>query len=639
NTSALTGKNESKGGTVGIGIGAGSGGWGIQISASVNKASGKETGNGLTHTESTLTAGNNVTMKSGRDTLLTGAQVSGDSVKAVVGRDLMMTSEQDSDKYDAKQQSASAGGTFNIGSMSGSASASVSRDKMHSNYQSVQEQTGIFAGKGGFDIDVANHTQLNGAVIASSADADKNNLSTGTLGWRDIHNEADYKVEHASVGLSTGGSIGSQFAGNAANGLLSGLNNNGHDEGTTQAAIGAGTITIRDKDNQTQDVASLDRDTAHANGSIDPIFDKEKEQQRIREAQLISEIGSQAGDIATTQGAIQGLNAQKDPKKLAEARAQLESEGNPFTDADVAGQAYNTAMAQWGTGSAIQMGIQGATAALSGLANGNLAGAIAGASAPVLADMIGHHMGIDNNPEARAVAHAVLGGVVAELNGGSAAAGAVGAASGELAATAIAQALYPDRKPGDLSQSQKDMVTALATVAAGMAGGIAGGDASGAMSGAQAGKNAVENNSLGEKDKKLPVYDILPGWLKPGIVDDDGSVQGAGGKVIIINKSKYPESAKHIEEAQAAGKPAVLTIDRSGATKRRQESLKDTPPVKGKDRDEYPPAMFKEGGSGASVRPITPSDNRGAGACIGAQCRNLPDGTPVIIKTDGGSKK
>lgn len=129
-------------------------------------------------------------------------------------------------------------------------------------------------------------------------------------------------------------------------------------------------------------------------------------------------------------------------------------------------------------------------------------------------------------------------------------------------------------------------------------------------------KVVVENNSLSDKDKKLPVYDILPGWLKPGVVDDDGNVQGAGGKVIIINKSKYPESAKHIEEAQAAGKPIVLTIDRSGATKRRQESLKDTPPVKGKDRDEYPPAMFKEGGSGSSVRPITPSDNRGQGLVL-----------------------
>jgi hypothetical protein len=37
NTSLLEGKNESKGGTVGVGIGVGSGGWGISVSASVNK--------------------------------------------------------------------------------------------------------------------------------------------------------------------------------------------------------------------------------------------------------------------------------------------------------------------------------------------------------------------------------------------------------------------------------------------------------------------------------------------------------------------------------------------------------------------------------------------------------------------------
>ena len=70
---------------------------------------------------------------------------------------------------------------------------------------------------------------------------------------------------------------------------------------------------------------------------------------------------------------------------------------------------------------------------------------------------------------------------MAELNGGSDAAGVAGAASGELAATAIANAMYPNTKPVDLSQSQKDTVTTLATIAAGMAGGIAGGDTSGAM--------------------------------------------------------------------------------------------------------------------------------------------------------------
>jgi hypothetical protein len=51
-----------------------------------------------------------------------------------------------------------------------------------------------------------------------------------------------------------------------------------------------------------------------------------------------------------------------------------------------------------------------------------------------------------------------------------------------------------------------------------------------------------------------------------------------------------------------------------------------------KDRDEYPPAMFKEGGKDSSVRNIDPSDNRDAGACIGNQCRGLPDGTKVDIE-------
>lgn len=51
----------------------------------------------------------------------------------------------------------------------------------------------------------------------------------------------------------------------------------------------------------------------------------------------------------------------------------------------------------------------------------------------------------------------------------------------------------------------------------------------------------------------------------------------------------------------------------------------------GKDLDEYPPAMFQEGGAGSSVRPVSPGDKRGAGACIGNQCRGLFDGDQVKI--------
>ena len=128
-------------------------------------------------------------------------------MKVDAGRNLTLTSEQDSDRYDSKQQSASAGGSFTFGSATGSANVNVSRDKMHSNWQSVAEQTGIFAGKGGFDVTAGEHTQLNGAVIGSTASADKNRLDTGTLGFGDIENHAEYEVEHQSAGMSTGGSI------------------------------------------------------------------------------------------------------------------------------------------------------------------------------------------------------------------------------------------------------------------------------------------------------------------------------------------------------------------------------------------------------------------------------------------------
>ncbi len=50
-----------------------------------------------------------VQLVAGRDTTLTGAQVSGDKVVMDVGRNLTLTSEQDSDRYDSTQQNASAG--------------------------------------------------------------------------------------------------------------------------------------------------------------------------------------------------------------------------------------------------------------------------------------------------------------------------------------------------------------------------------------------------------------------------------------------------------------------------------------------------------------------------------------------------
>ncbi|MEJ3727024.1 hemagglutinin repeat-containing protein, partial [Escherichia coli O22:H8] len=251
NTQKTTGRNSSSGGGVGVSIGAGKGA-GISVFASVNAAKGSEKGNGTEWTETTTDSGKTVTINSGRDTVLNGAQVNGNRIIADVGHDLLISSQQDTSKYDSKQTSVAAGGSFTFGSMTGSGYIAASRDKMKSRFDSVAEQTGMFAGDGGFDITVGRHTQLDGAVIASTATPDKNHLDTGTLGFSDLHNEADYKVSHSGISLSGGGSFGDKFQGNMPGGMISAGGHSGHAEGTTQAAVAEGTITIRDRDNQKQ---------------------------------------------------------------------------------------------------------------------------------------------------------------------------------------------------------------------------------------------------------------------------------------------------------------------------------------------------------------------------------------------------
>ncbi len=421
-----------------------------------------------------------------------------------MGRDLTLQSEQDSERYDAKQQNVSAGGSFTLGSMTGSGYISANQDKLKSNFDSVKEQTGLFAGKGGYDVKVKEHTQLDGAVIASTADKENNRLDTGTLGWADIHNQADYSATHSGGSFSTGGPVGKDLLTNMAGGMLSGANNSGHAEGTTKAGVSEGTLIVRDKDKQQQDVAQLNRDTEHANdGSISPIFNKEKEQNRLKQAQLIGEIGGQAMDVIRTQGEIAGLKAQKDPAALAQAREQLEKSGKPTNDAAVMKQAYDNAMRQYGTGSDLQKAAQAVTGALTALAGNNLAGALASGASPYLATEIKK---LTTNPRtgevdvaANAMAHAVLGAVTAQLNNQSAAAGGLGAGGGELAARYIAGQLFPGKTAQQLSESEKQQVSTLSQLAAGLAGGLATGDTAGAVTGGQAGKNAVENNYLSSK--------------------------------------------------------------------------------------------------------------------------------------------
>ncbi|MBD2784148.1 VENN motif pre-toxin domain-containing protein [Xenorhabdus sp. DI] len=78
------------------------------------------------------------------------------------------------------------------------------------------------------------------------------------------------------------------------------------------------------------------------------------------------------------------------------------------------------------------------------------------------------------------------------MKDGSATARSVGAASGELAASAIAGVLYPDKNLGELSSDEKERVSNLSTIA----GGLATDSTAGGVSGAQTAENAVDHNHL-----------------------------------------------------------------------------------------------------------------------------------------------
>ncbi|ENZ8061145.1 two-partner secretion domain-containing protein [Klebsiella aerogenes] len=505
NASTLSGKNESHGSSFGVGINFGQGANGLTVSASANAGKGHEKGNSLTHNEMTLSAGERVTIVSGRDTTLTGAQVSGHQVTMDVGRNLTLSSEQDSDNYDSKQRSGSVGASGSMGG--GSGSLNLSQSKMHSTWASVEAQTGIFAGEGGFDVKVGGHTQLNGSVLASTAAAELNRLDTGTLGFRDIKNYAEYSVEQQSAGVSTSGSVAGQFLGNAASGLLMGANGSGSDSSLTRAAVSEGSIVIRDSANQQQDVTGLSRDAAHANQTLSPIFDKEKEQNRLATAQKIGEIGRQVSDVLVTQGKLNAQAAQSDPAARAAARAKLVAGGNASpSEEQISAQVSRTATADYDTGGKYQKVAQAVTAAMQGLAGGNLAQAASGAVSPYVAEII-HSQTTDSatgkvNVEANAMAHAVWGAIAAASGNNSALAGAAGAVSGELLGRWIAAEYYPDVKTEELSDEQKSTISALSTLAAGLMGGLSGGSSADAVAGAQAGKNAVENNYLSSTEAR-----------------------------------------------------------------------------------------------------------------------------------------
>ena len=292
------------------------------ISGSMSK--GEVSANGTTYNESTVTANKDLSFASGNDTNIKGGKLSGEKVTGNVGNDLNIESKQDSNSY--KENDKSVGASIGLGSNK-AVSGSASVGKIDSKYESVIEQSGIYAGKDGFDILVEDNTDLKGGIISSTADADKNKLSTGMLTFEDIQNKADYKAGGAGIKVNKNNDADYNEKGITPD---IGMPASGEAESTTKAVISKGTIEIKDKGKQKQDLKDLNRDTQNSLNKLGEIFDKTKVEERQELAGLFGEIAYKVvGDLAIKNGWQEG-SAEKNALHALVGGIMSELTGNGF---------------------------------------------------------------------------------------------------------------------------------------------------------------------------------------------------------------------------------------------------------------------------------------------------------------------
>ena len=140
-------------------------------------------------------------VKAGGDVTLAGSQVKGKGVE-LDAENLKIESLQDKSSYRGKQMNASASVTVGYGFAAG---GSFNKSKVNTDYASVNEQAGIFAGNDGYDINVKNKVSSIGGAIISSAPKEKNQMTAEDFEYSNIENYSNAKS--SAMGLMGGFSV------------------------------------------------------------------------------------------------------------------------------------------------------------------------------------------------------------------------------------------------------------------------------------------------------------------------------------------------------------------------------------------------------------------------------------------------
>ncbi|MFS8371705.1 hemagglutinin repeat-containing protein [Acetobacter indonesiensis] len=265
-----------------------------------------------TAVDTTIKAGNSVTLGTPSGLTLDGAEVTGPCVDVSAGS-LSIISPQNTSDYKSTARQAGAEISIPVWGAGGKTSggASYSQQNVTDHFASTEDQlSGLYAGDQGLGVDVAGNTTLKAGVIESMADAGLNHFSTGSLTTSSVENISRWQATQQGgsfsggagmMGSTTGilGSVGTGLA-SGASGLMGGGRT--HEETSeSQSAIG-GNIKV--------DAGSISghytTDVTAANAALKNMFDAQKLSNQILSqqmgSQLVGEVGGQISDQLNSLG-------------------------------------------------------------------------------------------------------------------------------------------------------------------------------------------------------------------------------------------------------------------------------------------------------------------------------------------------
>lgn len=333
-TTSSDSRYASKSAFLGIEGSVGTNGLGLSVAASVGSQKQNAVSDSSTAVDTTVRAGNGVSVTTPGTLALNGAEISGQRVDVSAGA-LSITSPQNTSDYhsSATQAGANLSVSF-LGAGETGGGASYTHQTIKDHYASTEDTlSGLYAGAQGLGVDVRGNTSLTAGVLSSTAAAALNHFNTGSLTAQGVENVSTWQATQAGASFSAGsgmmgsttgilGAVGMGLA-SGASGLMGG--GRSHSESSESLSAIGGNVSVTagsTTGSYTRDVSAADR--ALQNAFDAQSLDNQLQAQQIG-SQLVGEVGGQVSDALQNAG-IPGFDEANWQSNYG--RALLEAAGN-----------------------------------------------------------------------------------------------------------------------------------------------------------------------------------------------------------------------------------------------------------------------------------------------------------------------